>query len=445
MRRCGTREQDAISGLMMLNPDPDLEARRALVRHKRLATGLLGGMMGLTIVTCLPVLRPFLPAGNLFADALRSGAKAGVVGGLADWFAVTALFRRPLGLPIPHTAIIPAQKERLGRALARFVTGQVFTEDEIDQALQGVNLPVLLASLLDDPATVDAITRAVLSTVPGGLERLEDGRAGAALSRAIPVILAGNDMTPLLCRGLRALVEGNCHQDVLSFLLIKIKAVMKTREPALRQMIEERVREQGGRLLGWAIGSSIATKVLVAASEEVERIDPLDSDIREGFTRWVRAEIERMETDAERGREISAALRQVVGHETVLVWGNDIWKRMRDMIAADAAKPDGWSAGMIRDCISGLATRLREDPATGQRLTEMAHRLVKRALPYMKENLGDFIARVVGGWDADAISDKLELRVGRDLQYVRINGTLVGFLAGAGLSLLLSLCFGIVG
>ncbi|MDG6094856.1 DUF445 domain-containing protein [Acetobacter sp. AN02] len=427
---------------MTVPTDPDIQARQALARQKTLATGLLGGMAGLTLLTYLPLFRGLEPAAHMALETVRAGGKAGVVGGIADWFAVTALFRHPLGLPIPHTAIIPAQKERMGRALARFVAAQVFTEKEIGRALEGIDLPGILAGILEDPATMAGLTRAVLGTIPGGLERLEDGRASAAFARTLPVILGGNTLAPLMARGLRALVDGDCHQDVLSFMLGQLQHVLQSRESALRQMIEERVREQGGRFVGWAIGGSIATKVLEAAREELDRIDPKDSALREGFTRWVRGEIERMETDPERAGEISSAMRGVFAHESVLIWGGDIWQRLRGVIEADIAQPDGWAAGMVQDSVRRIAVQLRTDSGMRARVTDMTWRLVVRVLPYAREKMEGFITRVVSGWDGAALADKTELRVGRDLQYVRVNGTLVGFIVGAALSVGLSLLFG---
>src|ERR1700710_720527 len=127
-------------------PDTDTAARLGLARQKRRATLLLVGMGGLTVVG-------YAAGHGFWAGLLQSTAKAGLVGGLADWFAVTALFRHPLGLPIPHTAILPAQKERLGRALGGFVATHVFTEADINRALASLDVPALLAGVLSDPQT----------------------------------------------------------------------------------------------------------------------------------------------------------------------------------------------------------------------------------------------------------------------------------------------------
>lgn len=429
---------------MNISPHPDDEARRNLARQKHLATGLLGVMAAMTTAGYLAPAYGLLSE-SLWLETLRAGAKAGVVGGLADWFAVTALFRHPLGLPIPHTAIIPAQKERLGRALGRFVSTQVFTEDEVGRVLARIDLPNFVSSVLSDPATANTLTSGLIGAIPQMLDRFEDGRAGAAFSRSLPLLLGGSNLAPIVARGLRSLVDGNQHQEVLTFLLRQLKAGLQAKEPALRSMIEARVREQGGRLVGWAIGGSIANKVLAAASEELDRINPDDSSIREGFTDWVRSEIDRIEQDPQRADEISQTFKSVFAHDTMLTWGGDIWARVKRMIETDITDDCGWTVTLVRETLNRMAIQAREDPAMRQRIDEAARKAIERSLPYLREHLTNFIATVVGNWDATAVSEKLELRVGRDLQYVRVNGTLVGFGVGALLSLLLKALFGVSG
>jgi uncharacterized membrane-anchored protein YjiN (DUF445 family) len=421
--------------------DADRTAWLALRRYRRVATGLLAGMGVLTVAGyAAPAMG--LVADGPWLDVLRAGAKAGVVGGLADWFAVTALFRRPMGLPIPHTAILPAQKARLGEALGRFVATHVFTEEDVNAALDRIDLPGIVAGLLDDPATAETVSRTLAGAAPAVMDRLEDGRAGSAIGRIVPLVLGGEDLAPIVARSLRALVEGDRHQEVLSFLLARLKDGLKAKEASLRAMIEDRVREQGGRILGWAIGGSIATKVLISVNQELDRVDPQNSDLRESFTSWVRGEIDRIETDPERRRDITGAILGVMTHDSIRGWSGDVWRRMRLMIEADMARPDGWSASIVQDTLLRLAEQMRTDEALRGRMVTGARRMILRSLPFVRDRLSRFIAAVVAGWDADMLSSRLELRVGKDLQFVRLNGTLVGFLAGAGLSLLLRLAFG---
>ncbi len=418
-------------------PDRDAAARQSLRRYRRFATGLL-------VIMAVLTLAGYALGRGFWPGLLQSTAKAGLVGGLADWFAVTALFRHPLGLPIPHTAILPAQKERLGAALGNFIANHVFTEADIERALERLDMPGLLARLLADPENGAVAGRACASALPHLLDRLEDGRAGDLLARAMPRLLSGETLAPVIARVLRALVEGDRHQEVLSFLLTELKAVLRAKEESLRVMIEDRVREQGGRLIGWAIGASIATRVMSAMSQELDRTDPANSDLREAFTVWVRREIDRIETDPERARELGDGLRGLFGHPSVRGWGQDIWQRARQMIEADLERPDGWVARLIADALPRLGTMLNRDEAARLRTEATVRRAALRLLPGLRERMAGFIGAVVGGWDARLITDRLELRIGRDLQYVRVNGTLVGALVGGLFYVALRAMFGAV-
>ena len=316
----------------MARPDTDGERRRALARHRAFATGLLIFMAALTLATYA------LPQG-FWTDLLEASAKAGFVGGIADWFAVTALFRHPLGLPIPHTAILPNQKVRLGGALGRFVANHVFTGPEVGRVLGELDIAGMFRRFLADPAATRPAAEAIARMLPRLLVTLEDGRARRLAQRIIPRILGGPGAGAVVARALRGLVEGGRHQEVFGFILGQFKTLLASREEALRAAIEERVREQGGRLVGWAMGATIARRVLSLVNAELDKMSPDGSELREAFDVWVRREIERMETDPARAAEIGAAIRKVVAHETIQSWLWDVWSRMRLALEADAARP----------------------------------------------------------------------------------------------------------
>ena len=414
--------------------DPDLAARRALARHRAFATGLVVLMAALTLLTYA------LPRG-FPTDLLEASAKAGFVGGIADWFAVVALFRHPLGLPIPHTAILPAQKARLGRALGRFVATHVFTGSEVSRALAQLDLAGVLRRFLADPEAARPAAQALAETLPSLLASVEDGRARRSLRRLAPRLLGGAGAGRVLGRALRGLVEGGQHQQVLDFVLGEVKRILVEKQGRLRIAIEERVREQGGRLVGWAIGATVANRVLVTLNAELDRIGP-ESGLREAFDEWVHREIARIEDEPERAREIGRAIRAVLMHETVQTWLWDVWTRMRVAIEADAQRPSGHVVSMLERAFGNLGAVLATDPAARERLQHAAEAVVGRLLPSAQAQLADFIARVVAGWDERTITDRLELRVGKDLQYIRVNGTLVGFLVGGAAYALLRVVFG---
>jgi uncharacterized membrane-anchored protein YjiN (DUF445 family) len=210
----------------------------------------------------------------------------------------------------------------------------------------------------------------------------------------------------------------------------------------LRQAIEDRVREQGGRLVGWALGASVARRVLTSVNAELDRIGPDGSEMRQAFDEWARREIRRIEEDPARAAEIGAAVRKVLVHETVQAWVWDVWARLRRTLEADAANPSGRSVALIEGALAELGQRLASDPAARAQVERAVAGLVATGLPPAREKLADFIARVVTNWDTATIVDRIELRVGPDLQYVRMNGTLVGFLVGGLVYAVLRATFG---
>jgi uncharacterized membrane-anchored protein YjiN (DUF445 family) len=401
----------------------DQAARRALARHRAFATGLLVAMAALTVGTYA------MPPG-VWTEVLQAAAKAGFVGGIADWFAVTALFRHPLGLPIPHTAIIPAQKARLGRALGRFVSNHVFTQAELSRALAGMNLPGILQRFLSDPAATRPAAQALAGLMPRLLASVEDGRARRVLGRLVPRILGGAGAGRIFGRALRGMLEGGRHQEVFGFILSQLKTVLAEREETLKHAIETRVREQGGRLVGWAVGASVARRVIGQINGELAKMDAQGSDLRLAFDEWMRREIARIEEDPVRAAEIGRAVKRVLMHETVQAWIWDVWSRARLAMEEDARRPSGRTVALIEGALANLGSLLATDEGVRARLQRAAEGVAMSLLPAGQTQMSDFIANVIAGWDADTITDRLELRVGKDLQYVRINGTLVGFLVG---------------
>ena len=416
-------------------PDPEAELRRNLARYRRFATTLLLVMAALMLGAYQ------LPPGY-WAELLQASAKAGLVGGLADWFAVTALFRRPLGLPIPHTAIIPHQKERLGRGLGRFVGNHVLTEAEVQRLLARVDLAGLLRRVLSDPANTRPFAEALAANLPRLLNAMEDGRARRLMVRLLPRMVSGPAAARLLARMLRTMMAGGQHQAVFGLAVEQIKVLLAAKEEDLRLAIQARVRAEGGALVGWLAGGTVARRILTAINQELEKVEPGDSELRTAFEAWLHTEIDRLENDPERAAAVGAALRKALAHPTVAVWLGDIWGRMKQAVAQDAAAPEGRSVALLSGLFGNLGTMLAEDAAARERLNLWLEGMLRGALPAVQARIAEFIAGVVGRWDTATVVDKIELRVGRDLQFVRVNGTLVGFLAGGALYVLMEAAFG---
>ncbi|MGH7120792.1 MAG: DUF445 domain-containing protein [Acetobacteraceae bacterium] len=418
--------------------DPDRAARRSLARHRGFATLLL-------VVMGVLALAAHALEESYFRGLLEAAATAGFIGGIADWFAVVALFRHPLGLPIPHTAILSTHKERLGRALGRFVADHVFTKDEVARTLAGLDLAAILERFFRDTDSARAAATALAAMLPRLLASVEDGRARRLISRLIPRLLGGEAGGRVLARALRGMVAGGRHQEVFGFIVGELRTTLADKEGQLRTAIEERVREQGGRLVGWALGATIAKRVLGAVNEELDKMGPDSSEIRLAFDEWVRREIDRIEEDPDRAAELGAGLKDVLAHPTVQAWLWDVFRRMREGIAVDAQDPRGHSVAFIQELLGNTAVLLAGEPEIRARLQNVLESAVFSLLPAAQAELSGFIAGVIGRWDPALLTDRLELFVGRDLQFVRVNGSLVGFLVGGIVYAVLRAAFGPTG
>ena len=415
--------------------DPDASARRALRQYRSFATGLLLLMAALTLASYR--LQP-----DWWSGLLQASAKAGFIGGIADWFAVTALFRHPLGIPIPHTAIIPNQRHRLGQALGRFVATHVFTANEVSIVLGRLDLPGIIHRFLADPAAAHPAAVALAGVLPRLLETVEDGRARRVLARVVPRLAGGPAAGHIIARALHNLVDSGRHQEVFGFILAQLKATLASREGAMRAAIAERVREQGGRLVGWAVGASVARRVLTLINAELDKMSPDGSELRAAFDEWIRREIDRMESEPQRAADIGTAIRGVVAHETIQAWMWDIWARIRVGVEADIVRPNGRVVTYLEGALGNLGAILEADPVARQRVEVAAEGIVRSLLPAAQVRIAAFIGQVVANWDTATLVDRLELRVGKDLQYIRMNGTIVGFLAGGLLHAVLDRLFG---
>jgi uncharacterized membrane-anchored protein YjiN (DUF445 family) len=402
-----------------LPQDPEAPLRAALARQRAIATLLLLVMAGLMVGSYA------LPPGY-WTDLLQAAAKAGVVGGIADWFAVTALFRRPLGLPIPHTAIIPAQKERLGQGLGRFVANHVFTEAEVRRVMGRLDLSSILRGFLADPAAARPAAQAIAASLPKVLASLEDGRARRLMGRLLPRLAGGAGGAALAARVLRQLLEDGRYNEVFDLVIAQLRTLMAQQEDRLRDAIAARVRSEGGALVGWIAGAGVARRVLAAVNAELAKIETSDSEMRYAFAAWLRMEMLRLETDPERIAQVGRALRSAAQHPTVAAWLGELWTRLRTAMETDAANPEGRTVALLEGAFANAGKLLAEDEAARARLNRVVEGVLISILPSARLQLADFI----------------ELRVGRDLQYVRMNGTLVGFLVGGVLFAVLTAIFG---
>lgn len=415
-------------------PTPSDLARR--LARMRLAATLLLVAMGVALAASFA-----MPRGLWWVELWQAAALAGVVGGLADWYAVTALFRHPVGLPLPHTAIIPREKQRIAGGLGRFIASHIFTEREVARVVAQLDLAAAARDWLADPGNARMAARGAAMLVPAALGSLEDGRARRLMGRLLPRLVAGA-APGLTARILGTLVEGGRHQEAFSFVLGRIKELLAEKEASIRIAIETRVGEQGGRVAQALAGPWVARKVLESINGELAKVEPDDSDLRAAFDTWARREIERLAEEPARAREIGAAIRGFLADPRMAGWTGDVWVRLRAAILADAADPQGRTVAAFAEAFANLAVYLEDKPEARERLNAMLGGLVAALAIEARPRIAGFVEGVVQRWDGDELAARLELQVGRELQWVRINGTLLGAVIGAVLYAVLTFAFG---
>lgn len=413
------------------------EERARLVRWRLYAGAAMAATLAATVgLYAAEPPRPY------WVDLAHAAAKAGFVGAVADWFAVNALFRYPFGRWTRIGGLIPREKQRLAGGMGRFVARQFFTPDAIRRAVEGVDVAAAAARWLADPVAARRAAGALAPFVPRLLESLAEGRAQTVLRRLLPRIVAGPGTGRLAGRLLRTLLDGGQHQEVFGYALAQVKTTLAANEEKLRAAIEGRVAEQGGKVVKWVAGAWIAKKVLSSLNAELARIEPSDSDLRAAFDAWVEGEIHRLEHDPDRAADLARAIRSVFAHPTVSAWLEDAVLRLSQMARFDVEREDGRIVAALAAMLANLGRTLEADADARRGLNRLVEEIVAALAPRAQSRIEGFVAAKVAAWSDQDIVERIELKVGRELQMIRLNGTLLGAAVGAVLYAVLSALFG---
>jgi len=395
-----------------------------LRKMRRIATSLLA-LMAVLFVIGLHLERNVHPHWGF----LVAFAEAGMVGGLADWFAVTALFRHPLRIPIPHTAIIPNNKERLGRTLASFLRTNFLTTRIVARRVRNIDVAGAVGRFLSAPGSGQGRMRMGASRLIGDIvESLDDERLGGIAKSAVRTQLEKLDIAPLLGQLLAAMIKERRHLPLLDGIIGWAAKTLDANEHVIRAMVEERA----GTIMRWTglddrLANAIVTGLDKLLGEMAADPDhPLRAKGEEGLERLAHD----LRNDPEMQAKVDRWKRELLKNPAFAKWIDGLWGQGRDALLAAARNPDAALAGSFGDALTKLGGTLQEDP----RLKRQINRFARRAIVGTTESYGDKIVSLVsdtiGGWDAQTITDRVENAVGSDLQYIRINGTLVGGVAG---------------
>jgi uncharacterized membrane-anchored protein YjiN (DUF445 family) len=393
--------------------------RKRLRRNRILATAMLTGM-GAVFVATRMVSEP-----GYLTLLIQAGAEAGMVGGLADWFAVTALFRHPLGMPIPHTAIIPNNQDRIGRTLGRFVEKNFLTPDVLFRKLRQLEVGHRVAEWLAAPATAGLIAHAITSALPHLIRSLRSRDFHDFLQRAFGEELSHADVAPVIGHSIRLLTASG-EADVLfdRAIEIAIRWIKDNRAP-----VDKLISEHSRWWIPKAIDRRIASAIMDGVTEVLSGLKDPESEARTKF----RADLVGIVTDLvnspEQRQHVNNAARRLFAHPDTSAWLTSIWTQICSVAVDDLAQPESRLSMMLEKPISLVAQTLATDEIMQQHIDDVVERLAHSLISWRAE-IGTFIAEVVRSWDTRTLVERLELVVGSDLQYIRMNGTIVGACAG---------------
>lgn len=409
-----------------LPPSPSAARKRQqLVTTRRRATALLGAATAVFIATVAVGAE-----GGTMLGYVQAGAEASMVGGLADWFAVVALFRHPLGLPIPHTAIIIERKAQFGETLGEFIEDSFLTPDAVAERVRAAGVGSRVATWMAVPANADKLAAHVLAGAVEVIDLLEDDAVHDVLERVLRERIESASIIPMAGRALGALTREGRHNEVVDAGLRGLDRYLDEH----RAELQGRFRDQTPWWLPGAVEDRIFERLLDGLRAV---IDDMANDRGHGMRRQLDArilqfvdELQTSPTLRARGEQLT---RDLLDQPELRSWVTAVWADAKAHLREQVDDPASALHAQLRDAIVAGGQRLQNEPA----LTAKVDDTVELAVRYVVEQFGGEITHLVSTtiarWDGEETSQRLELLLGPDLQYIRINGTVVGGIAGLGL------------
>jgi uncharacterized membrane-anchored protein YjiN (DUF445 family) len=389
---------------------------------QRLATGMLIVMLVVLVLT------------NLFLSLhpsigyLRAFAEAAVVGAMADWFAVTALFRQPLGLPIPHTAIVPRNKERIGEALGRFVEQNFASPEVVSSKLEGADMSGRLARWLSEPQRAEAIAGHVTRLIPQLLDSVDDHDVRRFVSGSLAHGAQRIDLGPLLGEVVAMLTGENRHQVLLDKLLREADEYITANEPRIRERVRDNTAWLWQRL---AMDEKVADGVVAVLRESFAEIGrDASHPLRLRLDQAIEKFASELASSPEYREEIVIHTRKLLDHPALRDYAAGVWHDIRRTLREDALSADSVLKAWLREMTQAATQALLRNDELRGRLNNWMHEVAVEVVESHQHDVGVLIADTVRSWDTATVTARIERQVGEDLQYIRINGTLIGGLVG---------------
>ena len=405
----------------------DVTRRRELARMRTWATGLLGLMTATFIAT------RFAPPAWSFAPYVGAFAEAGMVGACADWFAVVALFRRPLGLPIPHTAILPRNKDRIGEALGDFIANNFLDPRLLDQKLIAAQPAHRLGAWLRDVRNVEGLARRIAEAAPS-LARSSPALAEMAAAIARRIARAG-PLAPLAAKLLAYLWREAGGQGLADRSLVWLGDYLLAHPSLVQKGVEERAWPWLPKWFDRMVAQRLSESLISALQDLRDPVNPA----RQALNAEVDQFLLRLAQDPDVLAKGEALKERLLSDPGILGPLAEAWTETMGRITSDPKALNEIVAQAARRALLALGQWLEDDEAARARLDLWVRVVLRGALTPGRRTIGRFVAQIVASWDGEDVARRLELQVGRDLQYIRINGAIVGGLVGLAIYTILRL------
>ncbi|MCX4726353.1 DUF445 domain-containing protein [Streptomyces sp. NBC_01020] len=401
----------------------DEEKRRGVRRMKTTATGLL---LLVALIFVLATWASHTGAGS-WAGYVAAAAEAGMVGALADWFAVTALFRRPLGLPIPHTAIIPNKKDQLGESLGSFVGENFLSESVVRARLRAVGIGGRLGSWLAEPEHADRVTAELSTALRGALTVLRDSDVQAVVGEAITRRAEAAEVAPGLGKMLEKVVADGGHRRVVDLVCMRAHDWLTVHSDSVMDAVQGGAPGWTPRFVDKRIGDRVYKELLRFITE---MRDMPEHPARGALDRFLADFASDLQSDTDTRARVERLKSELVGRSEVQDVIASAWASVRTMIISAAEDEQSELRLRARASLLSLGARLATDARLQQKLEGWLEDAAVYVVTTYRGEITSLISDTVAGWDGEQTSRKIEAHIGRDLQFIRINGTVVGALAG---------------
>ncbi len=399
----------------------EAERERDLARMKRVA-GLF--LLGASVIF---VLSHTIGPDEGVNGFIQAASEAAMVGGIADWFAVTALFRHPLGIPIPHTALIPKGKDHIGRTLGRFVQQNFLDPAALTERLAGAGLAKRLGLWLLDEHNSHTVARQLAVVISSTVQTMSDDELTESLNQAIANRIRAIPAGPVIGRVIEIVLQGNHHQALVDTALTGLDRYLDANREALRRRL--------GQESPWWVPEALDDVVFTRVMDALHRfLRDLASDANHELRRDLEARIRTLAVALQHSPEMIARVDQLkeelLSHPEFQAWSAGLWRRIKAGIVEASEQPGSELQERLAGLIRSAGQSLLEDDQVQQRVDRWVTTVIGQVAEQSQDEIAEFIASTVERWDATETSHRLELALGRDLQFVRINGTLVGGLVG---------------